>query len=396
VFCEVRVKVQALAKFTSQLICQGDLHKLAILTDSAMKGICLSMMQSNEHRRLVAAMPAVLNRIFAPFNQKARVLESGQAGWVQGADLTFEFGSRFVVEFRKSATSAPILCAAEKVRAMAGRLDGIVPLVAVPYMGEVGRKICLERGVGWFDLSGNAFIVAPGLQVVIEGKRDAFVSSGRPTNLFAPRSSRIVRMLLANPLEQFSQARISELTGLDRGFVSRLLSRLVAEELVSRLNDGMVRVNDRGLLLDAWRDSYNFDRHHCIRGSLPARSGEALLHQVASSLTGEGLEYAATGLGAAWLMTGFAAFRTVTIFVREEIPSEFLERIGFIPESRGANLWLVVPDDDGVFQWTRPKDGVICAHPAQVFVDLKGHHERSADAAAMLRRQILDWNKDDR
>jgi hypothetical protein len=46
-----------------------------------------------------------------------------------------------------------------------------VPVVVVPFMGEMGRRLCqAAAGVSWFDLSGNAEIVAPGQRSHIEGK----------------------------------------------------------------------------------------------------------------------------------------------------------------------------------------------------------------------------------
>jgi len=56
-----------------------------------------------------------------------------------------------------------------------------VPVVAVPYMGDLGKRLCAEADVSWFDLSGNADIDAPGLRVLIEGKPNRFVRSGRPS-----------------------------------------------------------------------------------------------------------------------------------------------------------------------------------------------------------------------
>ena len=50
----------------------------------------------------------------------------------------------------------------------------VVPLVAVPFMGEVGRMACEDLGVGWLDLCGNAHIVAPSLRIIVEGRPNRF------------------------------------------------------------------------------------------------------------------------------------------------------------------------------------------------------------------------------
>jgi hypothetical protein len=46
-------------------------------------------------------------------------------------------------------------------------------------------------------------------------------------------------------------------------------------------------------------------------------------------------------------MTHFAAFRVATFFVTEAPSAELKAKLGFREEARGANPWLVVPNDAG-------------------------------------------------
>jgi hypothetical protein len=73
-------------------------------------------------------------------------------------------------------------------------------------MGDVGKRICADAGVSWFDLSGNANIVAPGLRILIEGRPNKFGRGGRPSSAFAPKSARIARRLLIDPHRSFRPA----------------------------------------------------------------------------------------------------------------------------------------------------------------------------------------------
>jgi hypothetical protein len=310
-------------------------------------------------------------------------------------DLIIAAGQTFVVEFIKSTGAAQIAAAVKKVTQQAASVRRrTVPLVAVPFMGNVGRKVCDETGVGWLDLSGNAHIVAPGIRVIIDGKPNRYRSVGRPPNLFAPKSSRIVRWLLIHASESLSQREIAHATGLDEGFVSRLVSRLEEQEYVVRNERGAVCPKDPSLLLDAWRDAYDFSRHSIQYGHVAARSGDTLLRFVSDVLSEQRIEYAATGLAGAWTLTRFAAFRIATIYLLTDPTPALLERLEFLDESRGANLWLVVPNDEGVFHGAIEKDGIRCVHPVQVYVDLKDHAERATEAAARLRTELLTWTSD--
>jgi hypothetical protein len=68
-----------------------------------------------------------------------------------------------------------------------------------------------------------------------------------------------------------------------------------------------------------------------------------------------------------------------------------LAEVGFHEESRGGNLWLFIPKDAGVFQGAGEVDGIRCVHPVQVYLDLKEHPERAAEAAEKLRKDFLNW-----
>jgi hypothetical protein len=312
-----------------------------------------------------------------------------------GADLIVAAGSTFILAVNQSTAAAPIAAAAKKAKTCAARIRRhALPLVVVPFMGEVGRKVCEEMGVGWLDLSGNARILAPGVRVIIEGKPNRFKALGRPRSLFAPKSSRIVRWLLVHAGEFLTQREIARATGLDEGMMSRLVARLTAEEYIVRDERGAIRAKDPGLLLDAWREAYLFSKHTLFRGHIAARSGDALLRFVADSLSERKVEHAATGLAAAWALTRFAAFRIATVYLPADPSPELLERLGFREDARGANLWLVVPNDVGVFQGAVEKDGVQCVHPVQVYVDLKDHPERAPEAAERLQAELLTWRRD--
>jgi hypothetical protein len=147
------------------------------------------------------------------------------------------------------------------------------------------------------------------------------------------------------------------------------------------------------LLLDAWRDAYQFSRHTLLQGHIAARSGDALLRFVGDTLSEHGVEHAATGLAAAWALTRFASFRIATVYLPADPAPDLVERLGFRENPRGANLWLVVPNDSGVFQGAVEKDGIRCVHPVQVYLDLKEHPERSAEAADRLRAELLTWSR---
>ena len=313
----------------------------------------------------------------------------------RGGDAVLEVGKHvFVIEFKSSGAAAVVSDAAEQVRAYAARVGkNAIPLVVVPYMGEVGRRRCEQAGVQWLDLSGNARIIAPGVHILVAGRPNQFKPRGRPSSAFAPKASRIARWLLIHHDRFLTQREIALATDVDEGYTSRVVSRLEDENLVIRDKTGAIRPRDPSLLLDAWREEYDFEKHRILRGHVAARSSDALLRAIADTLRDHRVDHAASGLGAAWLITRFAGFRLVTFYLLEQPSAALLDELSFREGARGANVWLVVPNDEGVFHGASEQEGVRCVHPVQIYLDLGAHPERAAEAATELRERYVSWRR---
>ncbi len=304
-------------------------------------------------------------------------------------------GYHFQVECKSSSSRAPLLMALRQVTEARNSFDkGDIPLIAVPYMGRSGMDLCKEHGVSWIDLSGNAHIKAPGLLIHIEGRPNKFKKAGRPANVFAPKGARIVRQLLIDPKQSHNQRKLSQITGLDEGYTSRIVRRLEELHLIDRDDKGGLKPSHPDELLEAWLEAYDFSKHQIIKGHVAARSGEELLKKMTRILSDQKVDYAATGLAGAWQYTHFTKFRLVTLFLADSPGKNIFDQLHFREDDRGANTWLVVPNDKGVFHGSLDQAGIVCVHPVQVILDLKGHPERAKEAASMVRQEKLKWRGD--
>ena len=312
----------------------------------------------------------------------------------EGADLIVEFDRvRMVVELKRAGDASHVGSAAEQARAYAAKAGPkVLPVVGVPYMGEVGKRLCNEAGVCWFDFSGNADIAAPGLRIFVDGKPNQFVRRGRPATAFAPKSARIARHLLIHSSRTFRQQELATAVGLDDGFTSRIVRRLEEDRLIARDKERGIHVVSPERLLSAWSESYDFRKHKLLRGHISARSGEELLDRVGSVLTRAKARYAATGLAGAWLHTKHVQFRLATFYIADPRKT-LLEAVKFRDEAKGANVWFAMPNDEGVFDGATQMEGISCAHPVQVFLDLRAHPERAQEAASELHNRLLTWER---
>lgn len=310
-----------------------------------------------------------------------------------GADAVIHLAGRvLVVEAKANARSGVLAETARKIVSKAHEHgSGAVPLLVVPYMGDVGRRICEEAGVAYLDLSGNADIKAPPLLIRVQGRPNRFKQQGRPSSVFAPKSSRVVRLLLLNPERWWSQTELVHDGHLGPGYVSRICRRLEDEMLIERNADRELRPRDPKLLLRAWHDEYAFDRHEIMRGHVSARSGNELVERVVDVLRTHGLHHAFTGLASAWVLAPFAGYRLVSVYVAKRVADSVLDSLGWHEGSKGANLWLVRPNDEGVFHGESIEKGINCVSAVQTYLDLQSMPERSDEAAEQLRKARLPW-----
>jgi hypothetical protein len=339
------------------------------------------------HKEILEALPSLLEELTG---LSVRVVESPRDGRV---DLLVELGDRLLVIEAKVNARAGMVSEAAKQANEYARRDGprAVPVVAVPYMGEVGRRVCSEARVSYVDLSGNASIKAPPLYVHVEGRPNRFVKHGRPASVFAPKSSRVARLLLLNPQKWWQQQELAEDGDIGPGYVSRICKRLEEEGLVDRDDDHRLRPRDPKLLLTAWEDSYDFEKHSIVKGHVSARSGDELVESAVAALRQSSSKYAMTGLAAAWRLAPFAGFRLVTVYVSKQPDSEIKDRLKWREGGRGSNLWFIRPNDEGVFQGGEELNGVRCVSAVQAYLDLRAMPERSDEASKRLREELLPW-----
>lgn len=320
---------------------------------------------------------------------KAKAASNGS----EGPDGYFIAGDfEFVVEVKGSDRLAAIHQACENARRHARKKSPrAIPLVAVSYMGPSGRQACVEEKVSFVDVAGNAHIEAPGLFVHVQGKRNPSSTLGRPSSVFAPRSSRVSRLLLLDPKRWWQQKDIADEAGIGRGSVSKVVARLASDGLLEAKKDGKVRPFRPNLLLDAWKDEYKFRRHKVVAGHVSARSGEELAERFAEAARQHKAEYSFTGLPAAAKLAPFAGFRLVAAYLRRPPKEALLQSLGFHREEKGANIWLVMPADEGVFAGSKEIEGHACVSPVQAYLDLMQMPERAKEAAVHLREVCLKW-----
>lgn len=258
-----------------------------------------------------------------------------------------------------------------------------IPLVISPYLSLSTRQRLTELGISYADPTGNLRIVAsrPALYIETQGAEQNPNREERPArSLKGAKAGRLVRVL-CDGRPPFAVLKLAAETGIDPGYVSRVLAFLRSEDLVERNGRGPIMLVRWRKMIERWARDYSFLESNRVVSYLEPRDPADLPSRLASVSK----RLAVTGSAAAAMVAPVAPTRLLTAYV--ESPESVAERLGLRYAESGANVLLAEPYDPVVFDRVNKRDGVSYASLSQVAVDLlTGPGRGPAEAQA-----LLDW-----
>lgn len=297
-------------------------------------------------------------------------------------ELTAPNRSRGELTLEARARLAP-----KDVRSLVEKLEAraATPVVVAPFLTASTRARLREREVGYLDLTGNARIVLsePGLFIETQGASEDPNREERPArSLRGPKAGRVVRALI----ERRTPPGVRELAtrvAIDAGYVSRVLSFLDSEALITRVGRGRIEAVDWPALLRRWANEAPLDTRGRLRTYLDPRGLAALQGRLA----GVRDRYAITGSLAAATVAPLAPTRLATIWVQDVDAAAM--SLALRAADAGANVVLAEAIDDAVFDGAIQRDGLWYAAPTQVAVDLLTSPGRGPQEG----EELIDWMK---
>jgi len=239
-------------------------------------------------------------------------------------------------------------------------------VVVARYLSEGTRSRLQQADVGYLDLTGNVRIVVgrPGLFIETQGASEDPDREERPArSLRGAKAGRIVRALV-DRTDPPGVRELAALTKVDAGYVSRVLALLDTEALITRVGHGKIASVDWPALLRRWARDAPLESRGNARTYLEPRGLPALVTRLGKSDE----RYAVTGSLAAANLAPLASPRLATVWLRDA--SEAAARLTLRPAEAGANVLLIEPGDEGVFEGATRRDGVWYAATSQVAADL--------------------------
>jgi hypothetical protein len=263
------------------------------------------------------------------------------------------------------------------------------PVVVAPYISPEGQRLCRGAGVGYLDLTGNVFLRFDGILIDRFSATPPARAKTRLRRLFAPKSSRIIRVLLEQPGAEWTLARLAAEAAISLRTAHLVVNALEEKAFVEKRR-GAIGLRKPGELLDLWSQNYSLDMHRQHTFYTFVRNPAEL----AAKLTAHAVSHKeAVGLT---LHSGAAL---VAPFVRSpDVHAYFLgdrdrlvRALDLRPVEAGGTVHVLEAHDEGVFYRVQTIRGVRVVCNTQLYLDLMNYPARGGEQAESLRRQKLGY-----
>lgn len=259
-------------------------------------------------------------------------------------------------------------------------------LLLAPFISEESAKICREAGIGYADLAGNARLSFDHIFIETRSPDNPFREKRETRSLFAPRATRVLRVLLQGPLRPWKVTELAQSAQVSLGWVSAARQQLLAREWAAEAPGGL-RVTKPGAVLDAWAKADDWEkRTRTHEYSVLVNDPLELAEKLKEVLSSEPPVF--TQWFAGWLRHPHTTTPVVTAYVRK-FPDDALIKeklLGRRVSAGGGALRLVLPKEEGVFHPSQVVRGFELVSDVQIYLDLLRGGLRGEEQAAELKQ----------
>jgi hypothetical protein len=296
-----------------------------------------------------------------------------------------------VVEISSLGQPRQIRAAVTRLSELRHEIPAAYPVAAAVYIGPQSARILKDNNLGYVDLSGNCYLAFDHVLIEKEGKRNVRPSTRPLRSLFAPRATRVVRVLLTEPARAWRLEELAKAAEVSLGHSHNVVKRLEDLRWVERDAAQRIHLGKPADLLEAWCESYTVRSNEITSYFVPERVTRKLMTDVARAAGAEGRRYAFT-LGTGLSLVAPQPRLTGLHCYLEGDPAQLASALGLRPtaESDGG-LHILTPYDPGVFYGTLEKAGLKVVSVPQLYADLVHYDRRGAEQAEHLRREAMGY-----
>ncbi len=267
---------------------------------------------------------------------------------------------------------------------------GGYPVVIAPFISELGRRICKNEGFGYIDLTGNIFLQFNSVYIEkTSEKKISFKQQETSADIFARKSSRVLRVMLENPKVLWNFSTLSQEADLNIRRTFEIIKVLNEKGFVEKKR-GSIKLLKPGKLLDYWSENYNFHDNITNTFFSFARTFKEFKEILVNASKNIGSQYALTLHSGAALVAPFVRFSDIHIYIEKGI-ERWVEVLELKPVESGGTINLLTPYDDGVFYRRQKVQNIFVVCNTQLYLDLIKYPARGKEQADFLRQQKMKF-----
>jgi hypothetical protein len=296
-----------------------------------------------------------------------------------------------VVEVSSLGQPRQIRASVTRLNEIRRELPGAHPVAAAIYIGPQSARILKSNNLGFVDLSGNCYLAFENVLIEKEGKRNVRPSSRPLRSLFAPRATRVARVLLAEPSRAWRLEELAKAAAVSLGHSHNVVKRLEDLRWLERDDDQRLHLSKPADLLQAWSESYTYRSNEIASYFVSDRVTRRIMTDLAKLATAEGRRYAFTLSAGLSLVAPHTRLGAIHCYLDGD-PAPVAAALGLHPAAEAdGTLHLLSPYDPGVFDGLLDKAGLKVVCLPQLYVDLVRAERRGAEQAEHLRREAMGY-----
>jgi hypothetical protein len=353
----------------------------------------------NTERQTIKNAEDSIRRIFDELSDGYIEIQRNALGTSSPCDVVLQVTSKeakfdVLVQAKARITPQTAMSVCER---LAKTPRSVIPLVFAPVISPRVAEILGQCGIGYVDQAGNCRIRSTRHRLLID--RQGYKSPARPpkgiADLFAPKSSRIIRAMLAQPVKgwQVRELAVHRDIEVSAGLVAKV-KRTLIEESYAIEHERLLYLRDPVGLLENWAKSNSGPAEQLpmfFRGNT-----EEAEQAVAQWAQDNNIAFVLGGLSAAWRLAPEVRYNVAAVYVeRHGFDREMLDHLesyqGGKTVETGANLLLWRPYDRWVFvgSYRESGNGLPVASAIQTYLDLKRLGGRGEEAAAAVYEKLI-------
>jgi hypothetical protein len=293
---------------------------------------------------------------------------------------------RLTVEVKTSGQPRVIREAINQLARYRDSLRGAYPVIVAPYVSPRAAQLCIEENVGFVDLAGNCRLCFDQVFIEQSGRTNPEVKRRDLRSLYSPKASRVLRALLNEPRRAWQLQQLAKEATVSLGLASNVKKLLTDREWIKTEAEG-IRLVDPLPLLAEWAKSYSFRKSRLL-DCYTLREVSEVEAALAEECKKRGWSFALTGFSGAARLVSAVRYQRAMAYVGGAL-EELLGPLQLKVVESGANVSLLLPYDEGVFQGTRDVDGVPVVSPVQLYLDLGSFRGRGEEAAQQILEEVI-------